>query len=132
MVILSGTLYPTVITPQLTRSIMDRIEKQIEVNVPVRTAYDQWTQFEEFPRFMEGVEYVKQINDKTLHWKAEIAGKVEEWDAVIEQQEPDKRVAWHSTSGAQNSGAVSFQPLGANKTRVTLEMGYTPEGIVEN
>lgn len=111
---------------------MQHVEKHIEVNVPIRTAYDQWTQFEEFPRFMEGVESVKQIDPKTLHWKAEIAGKKEEWDAVIETQEPDNRIAWHSTSGAKNSGAVSFQSLGPNKTRVLLDMGYDPEGIVEN
>ena len=111
---------------------MKHIEKHIEVDVPIRTAYDQWTQFEDFPRFMEGVEYVKQIDPKTLHWKANVYGKVEEWDAVIEQQEPDTRIAWHSTSGSTNSGAVSFQSLGANKTRVLLEMGYDPEGLVEN
>lgn len=111
---------------------MKQVEKQIDVNVPIRTAYNQWTQFEDFPRFMEGVESVKQMDDKTLHWKANVYGKTEEWDAVIQEQEPDKRIAWHSTTGAENAGSVSFQSLGPERTRVTLDMGYDPEGLVEN
>src|SRR5437764_11700985 len=87
--------------------MMGRVEKSIEVKVPARTAYDQWTQFEEFPRFMEGVEEVRQLDDKRLHWRAKIAGKEEEWDAEIDEQTPDQRIAWRSTSGAQNDGAVS-------------------------
>jgi uncharacterized membrane protein len=111
---------------------MSHIEKSIDVNVPVRTAYNQWTQFESFPQFMEGVTKIEQLNDKRLHWHANIAGKEEQWNAEIVEQTPDKRVAWRSTSGAENSGAVSFQSLGANSTRVTLRLDYDPEGIIEN
>jgi uncharacterized membrane protein len=110
---------------------MAKVEKSIEVNLPVRPVYNQWTQFEEFPRFMEGVEEVRQLDDTHLHWKASIAGKDEEWDAVITDQIPDKQVAWRSTSGAENSGAITFTPIGADKTRVTAVIGYEPEGIVE-
>ena len=111
---------------------MSVIEKSIEVNVPVRTAYNQWTQFEEFPKFMEGVEQVKQINDKRLHWKARIAGKSEEWDAEITEQVPDQRIAWKSQKGAQNAGIVMFQPISDAKSLIMLHLEYTPQGIVEN
>ena len=110
---------------------MSHIEKSIEVDVPVRTAYNQWTQFEEFPRFMEGVEEVRQLDDKRLHWRAKIAGKEEEWDAEITEQIPDQRISWRSTTGVQNDGVVTFQPAGANSTRVTLRIDYDPEGILE-
>ena len=110
---------------------MSKVEKSIEVNVPVGTVYNQWTQFEEFPRFMEGVEEVRQLDDTRLHWKASIAGKTEEWDAVITEQVPDQRVAWTSTSGAENSGVITFASAGPDKTRVTATIGYEPEGIVE-
>jgi uncharacterized membrane protein len=110
---------------------MASVEKSIEVNVPVRTAYDQWTQFEECPRFMEGVHEVQQLDDKRLRWRAEIAGKEEEWDATITEQTPDEIVAWQSTSGAENSGAVSFYAVDPNRTRVTVRIGYDPTGIVE-
>jgi uncharacterized membrane protein len=110
---------------------MAQVEKSIDVDVPVRTAYNQWTQFEEFPRFMEGVEEVRQLDDQRLHWRAAIGGKTEEWDAVITEQSPDMRVAWRSTSGAENAGAVTFQPLSDAQTRVHLTLTYTPEGLVE-
>jgi uncharacterized membrane protein len=110
---------------------MASVEKTIEVDQPVRMVYNQWTQFEEFPRFMEGVEEVRQLDDKRLHWRAEIAGKTEEWDAEITDQIPDKQVAWRSISGSENSGIIRFTPIGANKTRVTAVIGYDPEGIVE-
>jgi uncharacterized membrane protein len=110
---------------------MASVEKSIEVNLPVRTVYNQWTQFEEFPRFMEGVEEVRQIDDKRLHWRASIAGKTEEWDATITDQIPDQLVAWRSTSGSENSGAIRFTPIGASTTRVTAVIGYQPEGVVE-
>jgi len=110
---------------------MASVEKSIEVDVPVRTAYNQWTQFEDFPRFMQGVEQVRQLDDKRLHWKASIGGKEEEWDATITEQVPDQQVAWRSTSGSENSGAIRFQPLGPNQTKVTAVIGYDPEGIVE-
>ncbi|MBB6099780.1 putative membrane protein [Deinobacterium chartae] len=107
-------------------------EKVITVNVPVRTAYNQWTQFEEFPRFMEGVEMVQQLDDKRLHWRAEIAGKTEEWDAEITEQVPDHRVAWTSITGARNAGMVTFHPVDENTTQVTLHLEYEPEGAVEH
>ena len=110
---------------------MSRIDAVIDVNVPVRVAYDQWTQFEEFPRFMSGVESVKQTDDTHLHWVAKIAGIRKEWDAEITQQEPDQRIAWTSTSGALNAGAVDFHRLDDNRTRVTLTMDIEPEGVVE-
>ena len=111
---------------------MAKIEASIDVNVPVRTAYDQWTQFEEFPRFMDAVESVKQLDDTRLHWVAEIAGVRKEWDAEITQQEPDQRVAWNSTSGAENAGAVDFHRVDDHHTRITLTMDVDPEGVVEN
>ena len=86
------------------------------VNQPIDIVYNQWTQFEEFPKFMEGVEQVRQLDDRHLHWVAEIAGKREEWDAEILEQVPDQRIAWRSTSGARNAGVVSFQPVGRNRT----------------
>lgn len=108
------------------------IEQSIDVNVPVRTAYNQWTQFEEFPRFMEGVEQVRQLDDTHLHWKANIGGKEKEWDAVITEQLPDERVAWTNTSGARNAGVVTFHRLAESKTRIMLQLEYDPEGFVEN
>ena len=110
---------------------METIEKSIEVNVPVNTVYNQWTQFEEFPRFMEGVEEVQQLNDKQLHWKAKIAGKAKEWDAEILEQKPDQRISWQSTTGAKNSGLVNFFPVGTSTTRITLTLNYEPEGAIE-
>jgi len=111
---------------------MESIEKSITVDVPVRTAYNQWTQFEEFPRFMEGIEEVRQVTDKQMHWRANIAGKTEEWDAQITEQTPDQRVSWRSTGGSYNNGTVSFQPQGANQTRLTLRLEYEPQGVIEN
>jgi uncharacterized membrane protein len=97
----------------------------------VRTAYNQWTQFEEFSRFMEGVEQVTQLDDTRLHWAANIGGKRVEWDAKISEQIPDKRIVWYSEGGAMQNGMVSFTPLGPNTTRVTLRIDYEPEGMVE-
>ncbi len=111
---------------------MDKVEKSIDVNVPLRVAYNQWTQFEDFPKFMEGVQEVKQLDDKHLHWRARIAGKEEQWNADITEQVPDKRIAWHSTSGAENAGLVTFQPESNDRTRVTLRLDYDPHGVVEN
>jgi uncharacterized membrane protein len=110
---------------------MANIERHIDVNVPIRTAYNQWTQFEEFPHFMEGVEEVRQLDDKRLFWRANIAGKVEEWHAEIDEQTPDQRVAWHSVTGAKNAGVVTFHYLDENTTRVMLQIDYEPEGLVE-
>jgi uncharacterized membrane protein len=107
------------------------MEESIEVNVPVSAAYNQWTQFEDFPKFMEGVLEVNQVDDTHLHWRAKIAGKEEEWDAEITEQVPDKRIAWHSTSGAENSGVVSFHKISDSKTRIMLQIDYTPQDTVE-
>jgi uncharacterized membrane protein len=109
-----------------------RIETSIECEVPVRTAYNQWTQFESFPQFMEGVEQVEQVDDTNLHWVARVAGKRVEWDAKIVGQEPDKLISWASTSGRVTNGNVEFQELGPSKCRIDLVMTYEPEGAVEN
>jgi uncharacterized membrane protein len=109
---------------------MATVEKSIEVDVPVSTAYDQWTQFEEFPRFMEGVVSVRQLDDKRLHWIAEVNGEREEWDAEIVRQEPDRIIEWRSTSGAMNHGRVEFVPAEAS-TRVEVAFEYDPEGAKE-
>jgi uncharacterized membrane protein len=111
---------------------MSLIEKSIEINVPVKTAYNQWTQFEEFPKFMEGVRHVKQLDDKHLHWKAEIGGKEKKWDAEITEQIPDERIAWRSRGGAKNGGVVTFHRLSDSKSKVMLQMEYDPEGVVEH
>jgi uncharacterized membrane protein len=111
---------------------MPTVEKDIEVEVPVTTAYNQWTQFEEFPRFMEGVERVQQLDDQRLHWVAKIGGKTKEWDAKIVEQQPDRRVAWRSEAGDENAGVVTFEPSATGKTRVHLQMDYQPEGVVES
>jgi uncharacterized membrane protein len=111
---------------------MSNITESIDVEVPVRTAYDQWTQFEEFPQFMSGVERVDQLDDQRLHWVAKVAGKTKEWDARITEQTPDQRVAWTATSGAENAGVVTFHRIDDNKTRVTVQMDIDPEGVVEN
>jgi uncharacterized membrane protein len=111
---------------------MSTIERSVDVDVPVRTAYNQWTQFEQFPQFMEGVEEVKQLDDTHMHWRATIAGKEEEWDAVVTEQVPDMRVAWTNTTGARNAGVVTFHRLDDSKTRVMLQLDYEPEGVIEN
>ncbi|MDQ2690341.1 MAG: SRPBCC family protein [Chloroflexota bacterium] len=111
---------------------MASVVDSIDVKVPVSTAYNQWTQFEEFPRFMEGVKSVTQTDDTHLRWVAEIAGKDKEWDAEITEQHPDERVAWRATSGAENAGVVTFHRIDDETTRVTLQMDVDPEGLVEN
>lgn len=110
---------------------MSVIEKSIEINVPVRAAYNQWTQFEEFPKFMEGVKQVKQLDDKHLQWKADIGGKEKEWKAEITEQIPDERIAWTSRGGAINAGVVTFHRLSDSKSKVMLQMEYDPQGFVE-
>lgn len=111
---------------------MKQVEKMVEVDCPIRTVYNQWTQFEEFPRFMAGVKEVRQLDDTHVHWRAAIWGKEKEWDAEITEQEPDQRISWKSVSGTPNAGTVRFEPLGADRTRVRLVMAYEPEGTVEN
>lgn len=110
---------------------METIEKSIEVEAPLSMVYNQWTQFEEFPEFMEGVKEVRQLDDKRLFWKAEIAGKDKEWHAEIFEQVPDQRIAWRATSGAMNTGMVNFESLGPNRTRVHLRLNYETEGAIE-
>ena len=110
---------------------MASIEKSIEVEVPVSTAYNQWTLFEDFPSFMEGVEEVRQLEDDRVHWVADIGGRHKEWDARIVEQVPDQRIAWVSEDGAPNGGIVRFEPLGNDGALVHLEMQYEPEGFAE-
>jgi uncharacterized membrane protein len=112
--------------------VVSTIVESIDVAVPVRVAYDQWTQFEDFPKFMEGVKHVKQLDDTTLAWTAEIGGIERSWRAEITEQEPDRRVAWRSTSGAKNAGQVTFEPLADNMTRATLQLDVEPEGPIES
>jgi uncharacterized membrane protein len=111
---------------------MSRVEQTIDVDVPVRVAYDQWTQFEEFPRFMDGIERVVQRGDKYLDWTATVGGRRKDWTAEITDQEPDSRVAWKAVSGAENAGAVLFEAVDDTTTRVTLRMEAEPEGAVES
>jgi uncharacterized membrane protein len=107
------------------------IIESIELEVPVRTAYDQWTQFEEFPLFMEGVQRVEQIDDKTLRWTARIGGVERSWEAKITEQEPDRRIAWRSTDGAMNAGVVTFQPKGEDRSEMTLQLDVEPTDTIE-
>ena len=107
------------------------IEELIEVNVPVSTAYNQWTQFEDFPLFMEGVDDVRQIDDTRLHWVATVGGKTHEWDAKILEQHPDRQISWISEDGKKTRGTVTFEPRGDNKTLIRLSMSYQAEGPVE-
>jgi uncharacterized membrane protein len=111
---------------------MSTIEQSIDVEVPVRTAYNQWTQFEEFPKFMDGIREVRQLSDTRLLWKSEIGGVEETWEAEIDQQVPDMRIAWHSITGAKNAGVVTFHRLDDNRTRVMLQIDYEPKGVIEN
>jgi uncharacterized membrane protein len=110
---------------------MARVEESVEVNVPVSTAYNQWTQFEEFPKFMEGVESVTQIDDTHLRWVAEIGGQRHQWEAEIVEQKPDQRIAWRALDGHYNSGTVIFDPVDGNRTRITVVMEHETEGVVE-
>jgi uncharacterized membrane protein len=109
---------------------MSTIEQSIDVEVPVRTAYNQWTQFEEFPKFMEGVKEVRQLDDQRLHWKAEIAGQEREWEAKITEQEPDQRIAWYGV-GTTNAGVVTFHRIDDERSKVMLQMEFEPEDFKE-
>ncbi len=110
---------------------MTAIREAIVVDVPVPVAYGQWTRFEEFPRFMEGVTEVRQLDDKNLHWEADVAGRHAAWDAEIIDQEPDTRIAWRSTGGTQNDGEVRFEPVDEASTRISVIMVHEDEGIAE-
>ncbi|HLM32558.1 MAG TPA: SRPBCC family protein [Gaiellaceae bacterium] len=104
------------------------VEESVEVDVPVETAYNQWTQFEEFPRFMEGVDEVRQLDDTHLHWVASARGRRREWDAEITEQKPDERVAWRATSGKRNAGVVTFHRLSDERSKVMVQLDYEREG----
>lgn len=111
---------------------MSTIEESIEVDVPVSAVYNQWTQFEEFPKFMQGVEEVNQLGDDRLHWKAKIAGQTREWDARITEQKPDERIAWTTEEGTKNAGVVTFHRLSDDRSKVMLQLDVEPEGLMEN
>ena len=110
---------------------MSTTQKSIDIDLPVSTVYNQWTQFEDFPHFMSGVESVTQLDDKRLHWVAEIGGAREEWDAEIVDQQPDQRIAWRAITGTTNDGVVTFEQLGPDSTRVTLDLDVEAEGLKE-
>ena len=110
---------------------MSLVEKSVTVNVPVTTAYNQWTQFEEFPRFMEGVVSVTQIDNKHLRWHTNIGGKDQQFDAEITEQIPEARIAWRTLSGEKHAGVVTFHRLSDRETRVMLQMEYEPQGAIE-
>jgi uncharacterized membrane protein len=115
--------------PAVGRSIPRTIDETIEVGVPVSTVYNQWTQFEDFPLFMEGVDHVHQKDDTRLHWVATVAGKTNEWDAKILEQHPDKQISWISEDGKKTRGTVTFEPIGENQTRVRLTMSYQADPL---
>jgi uncharacterized membrane protein len=110
---------------------MATVESSVELEVPVRVAYDQWTQFEEFPRFMDGVKEVAQLDDTHLRWTAEIGGARREWTAEITEQHPDERIAWRATDGADNAGVVTFHKLADDRSKVMLQLDFDPDGLVE-
>ncbi|HXA30056.1 MAG TPA: SRPBCC family protein [Candidatus Angelobacter sp.] len=110
---------------------MSEVERSIVVDVPVSAAYGQWTQFEDFPRFMSGVEAVEQLDERTLHWRARLGGTVREWDAVITQRSPDRHIAWRSITGTPNAGHVDFRAEGEGRSSMTLSLHYEPHGAME-
>ena len=110
---------------------METIKESTDVNVPVSTAYNQWTQFEQFPKFMDGVESVTQIHDTHMSWSANVGGARREWQAEIVEQVPDQKIAWWATSGNGPNGIVTFEPLGPESTLMTVEMSYEPDGLMK-
>ena len=110
---------------------MSTIEESIEVQAPLSAVYIQWTQFEEFPKFMDGIERITQTDDTHMHWVAEFGGSRHEWDAEVTEQKPDERVAWKNTSGLENAGVVTFHRIDDDKTRIMVQMDFVPEGIKE-
>lgn len=111
---------------------MPVVETFVEVHSPVSAVYRQWLNFEDYPRFMEGVEKVEELDDGRIHWRATHAGLTLEWDAEIVENVPDRRIAWRSTNGPQSRGLVALRPVGPEHTRVTLRLEYQPEGYVED
>ena len=110
---------------------MANVEKSIDVDVPIRQAYDQWTQFETFPQFMNGVERITQLDERRTHWVTKIGGVEREFDAEITEQHPDERVAWKSTDGKSHAGVVTFHKISDTTTRVMVQIDWEPEGVVE-
>jgi uncharacterized membrane protein len=110
---------------------MSTVTESVDVHVPVHTAYNQWTQFESFPHFMNGVEAIRQIDDRHLHWVTKVAGVKREFDTEITEQHPDERIAWKSTGGPKHAGVVTFHRLGDQDTRVTIQLEWDPEGVTE-
>jgi uncharacterized membrane protein len=107
------------------------VAESIDVAVPVHTAYNQWTQFESFPNFMEGVESIQQVDPTHTHWRVKVGGQQREFDAAITEQLPDERVAWKSTDGPTHAGVVTFHRLGEDETRVTVQLDWQPESTAE-
>jgi uncharacterized membrane protein len=122
---------PQMTTTETTDKKTNTVDKSIDVNVPISTAYNQWTQFESFPRFMNGVEEITQTDDTHNHWRVSIAGVKREFDAVITDQHPDEKVAWKSVDGTTHAGQVTFHRIDDNTTRVTVELEWKPEGLAE-
>ncbi|HEV2777276.1 MAG TPA: SRPBCC family protein [Solirubrobacteraceae bacterium] len=110
---------------------MATIEQSMDIDAPISTVYNQWTQFEEFPHFMDGVDEVRQLDDTHLHWVASFGGARHEWDAEITEQLPDERIAWRNTDGKDNAGVVTFHKITDDTTRVMVQMDFVPEGIKE-
>ena len=110
---------------------MNTIEQSIDVEAPITAVYDRWTQFETFPEFMEGIEAIRQLDDRRLHWTAEIGGTRHEWDAEITEQHPEERVAWRNVDGKDNAGVVTFHKLGDDRSRIMVQLDFVPEGIKE-
>jgi uncharacterized membrane protein len=110
---------------------MSTIEQSIEVGAPISAVYDQWTQFEEFPQFMDGIDEIRQTDDRHLHWVASFGGSQHEWDAEIVEQSPEERVAWRNTDGKENAGVVTFHKIADDRTRVMVQMDWAPEGVKE-
>ncbi len=110
---------------------MTTVEESIDVDVPIATVYNQWTQFESFPQFMDGVESITQTDDTHTHWKTKVGGVEREYDTEITEQHPEERVAWRSTDGTTNAGVVTFHKIAADKTRVMVQIDWAPSGLVE-
>jgi uncharacterized membrane protein len=108
-----------------------RVEQSIEVDVPIEQAYNQWTQFEEYPNFMEGVKEVEQLDDTRLHWVADVAGERKEWYALITRQVPDEVIAWESEGGETNGGTIVFTPIKTDRTKIDVYMDIDPDGVKE-
>lgn len=111
---------------------MSTVDRSIDVNLPPETVYAQWTRFEEFPKFMEGVQEVKQLDDTHFLWRVGFGDKTEEWDAEIIEQTPNQRMVWQSKNGTIKQGIVTFESISDTKTRVRAEMTYDPQGFTEN